>query len=87
VLFFGEETDFALAPIPARDRIYFTWPSDWQEQPLELELVNMQGQRQTIYRGSAPSDLDLSNKTAGVYQLIVSDSQGSILTRKRLIIQ
>jgi hypothetical protein len=87
VLFFGEGTDFELAPIPARDYIYFTWPSDWQEKQLQLELVNMQGQRQTIYRGSAPSDLRLSNLTTGMYQLLVRDSQGNILTRKRLVVQ
>lgn len=87
VLFFSEKTDFTLVPIPARDHIYFTWPSNWQEDQLELELVNMQGQRQTIYRGSAPSDLDVSSLTAGVYQLLVSNNQGSILTRKCMIIQ
>jgi hypothetical protein len=87
VLFFGTETDFALAPVPASDRIYFTWPSDWQEKQLELELINMQGQGQTIHRGSAPSDLPVSSLTAGMYQLLVRDSRGSILTRKRLVIQ
>jgi hypothetical protein len=86
VLFVREKDDVELAPIPARDHIYFTWPPDWQEEQLEVELVNMQGQRQAIYRGSTPSNIDISNLSVGVYQLLVSDSQSRILTRKRIII-
>jgi len=87
VLFFKNETDFGMAPVPARDRLYFTWPADWQKEQLELELINMQGQAQTIFRGDAPADLRLPALTAGLYQLLVRDAQGRILARKRVVIQ
>jgi hypothetical protein len=87
VLFFGEESAFALAPNPARDRLYFTWPADWQEKNVEMELISMQGQSQSVYRGEVPGTLRLPHLQSGIYQLLVRDPSGQIIAQKRVIIQ
>jgi hypothetical protein len=87
VMFFGSANDFALAPVPARERLYFTWPSDWLDRKVDLEFIDMQGKVQSVYRGLPPSDLQVSTMNAGVYQLLVRDGQGHILTRQRVVIQ
>jgi len=87
VMFFGSANDFALAPVPASERLFFTWPSDWMDRKVDLELINMQGKVQTVYRGLPPSELQVSTMKAGVYQLLVRDRQGTILSRERVLIQ
>lgn len=87
VLFSGTEVDFSFAPNPARDRLYFTWPSDLQQQSIEMELISMQGRTQTLYRGEAPGQLRLPQLAAGMYQLLVRDTSGAIISRQRVVIQ
>jgi hypothetical protein len=87
VLFSGTETDFSFAPNPARDRLYFTWPLDLQQQSVEMELISMQGQSQTLYRGETPGQLRLPQLAAGMYQLLVRDASGAIISRERVVIQ
>jgi hypothetical protein len=87
VLLAGKDEGFAIAPNPARERIYISWPSDLEASSVELELVSMQGQRQTLYRGKTPGELRLPSLAAGMYQLLVRDASGLILHRQRVVIQ
>jgi len=87
VLFSGIHSDFSFAPNPARDRLYFSWPSDLQQTSVEMEITSMQGQTHTLYRGEAPGQLQLPSLAAGMYQLLVRDASGAILSRQRVVIQ
>jgi len=87
VLVSGTTVDFSFAPNPARDRLYFSWPSDYQQTSVELELISMHGQTHTLYRGEAPGQLRLPSLAAGMYQLLVRDDSGTLLHHQRVVIQ
>lgn len=87
VLFRGKQEDFRFAPNPTRDRLFFSWPSDRREQPVEMELISMQGQVFPLYRGLPPSQVRLTDMTAGMYLLVVRDESGTVVRRERVVVQ
>jgi len=76
-----------LAPIPAREYLFFSWPSNLQTTSVELELISMQGRRIPLYRGETPTQLYLPKVASGIYQLRVRKPSGIVISQRRVVIQ
>jgi hypothetical protein len=79
------ELDVLLFPNPVRDRLFVRLPGGEAVANLEYELFDVQGRR---LRGGALIDpvIDTSNLPAGVYWLLLADSDRGRVARKKVVI-